>query len=133
MSKRTKRKIVSLYLFRQHEQIIYHVLRFAGKFLSQFRVLGGYTHGASIEMTFTHHCTAHCDQRSCAHTDFVSTQNGRNNHVKTCSVVIQLFQFYSKLIFKMKIYSYERKIECRKYKAKIQITATVFAGKKIRQ
>ena len=63
---------------------IHYVFRFACKTFSQFRILGGNTHRAGIQIADTHHHTAHGNQRSSCETEFFCTQKGCNHHITAC-------------------------------------------------
>ena len=70
-------------LFSHEEEKVYHVLRLPSKSFSQLRVLGCYSDGASIQVTFTHHDTARCHQRRGRKPKFIGTEQRPNNHITT--------------------------------------------------
>jgi hypothetical protein len=61
------------------------VLRGTDELLPEFGVLGRDTHGAGVEMAFTHHDTAHGNQRCGSEAPLFGTKQTSNGDVTTCS------------------------------------------------
>jgi glutamate synthase domain-containing protein 3 len=62
-----------------HKQIVDHMFWLASKFLTQFFVLRGNTDWTGIEVAFTHHNTAHGDERRSGKTKFFRAQKPHKN------------------------------------------------------
>jgi hypothetical protein len=72
------------YFFSNKEEVVHYVFRLTSEFaFAQFRILGGNTNRAGVEMAFTHHDAAFDHQRCGGETEFVSTQQGADHHVTT--------------------------------------------------
>ena len=64
-----------------HEKIIDHMLRIAGEFLAQLRILCGDAHGTGIEVALAHHDATHGDERRGGETHFLRTKQRGDNHI----------------------------------------------------
>ncbi len=69
------------HFFRQQEEEIDGVVRFAGEFLSQLGVLSRNAHGASIQMTLSHHDAADRNQRGRGDAPFLGPEQGGDHDV----------------------------------------------------
>ena len=67
--------------FRYEEEIVHHVLGFAGKTLAQFFVLGGDTDRAGIQMTLAHHDATFDDQGRSCEAKLIGTQQCADNDI----------------------------------------------------
>src|SRR6185295_7310142 len=67
-------------LYNKFEEIHY-VIGITGKALTQFWVLRGHTHGAGIQMTFTHHYATFYNKGCSGQPPLFSTQQGGNSNV----------------------------------------------------
>ena len=69
------------HFFRDEEKVVHHMLRLAGEFLAQFRVLRGHAHGAGVQMALAHHDAAFHHQRCGRKAELVRTQQRADHHV----------------------------------------------------
>ena len=58
-----------------------HIFRFPFEPLTQFRVLGGHTHGAGVQVAHPHHDAAHGDQRRGGKAKLLRPQHTGDGHV----------------------------------------------------
>ena len=70
-------------LFGDHEQVIYDVLRLAGKLLAKLGILSRNSDWAGVQVTLPHHDAAHGDQRRGRKAVFFRSQHGGDDHVST--------------------------------------------------
>ena len=68
-------------VFSHHEQVVHDVLRFAGEFLPQDRVLRCDADGARIEMALPHHDAAERDQGRGRETELFGPENRSDHHI----------------------------------------------------
>ena len=67
--------------FRNETHEVYHIFRFSLKSLAKLRILCCHAHRAGIQVTDTHHDTAHGYQRSRSKAEFFRTKKRCNCHV----------------------------------------------------
>ncbi len=67
--------------FRDEEEVVHHMLRFAGKLFAQLGVLRGHAHRAGVQVALAHHDAALNHQRCSGKAEFIGTQQGTHHHV----------------------------------------------------
>ena len=60
---------------------IHHLLGRAREFFAQLLVLGAHPNRARIRMALSDHDAAHCDQRCCADSELLCTEQGGYHHI----------------------------------------------------
>ena len=66
---------------RHHEEIVHQMLRPAGEFLAQFRVLGGDAHRTGVEMAFAHHYAAQAHKGRGGETELLGPQQDGDGQI----------------------------------------------------
>ena len=68
---------------RDETHEVHDVLRLAGEFLAQPRILRGHTRGAGVEMAHAHHDAADGDQRRGREAELLGAEQRGDRHVAT--------------------------------------------------
>ncbi|MPN51411.1 hypothetical protein SDC9_199056 [bioreactor metagenome] len=68
----------------QKAEIVHQVLVTSYKSFTQFGILGGYPHGAGVEMAFAHHHAAQYNEGAGGKTVLFGTEHGGDHDVAAC-------------------------------------------------